>query len=117
MHDGQFQISFKAIPDESVDKSSQPIFYYEVSADVTDINGETRSGTTTVAVSYQALQLNIIAAKKMPADSLKNIKIKSTNLNDVFEKTAVKLRISKLQEPGKDFQEPLLGNARSVCDE
>ena len=102
--DGQFQISFKAIPDESVDKSSQPVFYYEISADVTDINGETRSGTTTVAVSYQALQLNIIAAKKMPADSLKNIKIKSTNLNDVFEKTAVKLRISKLQEPGKIFR-------------
>ena len=103
--DGQFQISFKAIPDESIDKSSQPVFYYEVSADVTDINGETRSGTTTVAVSYQALQLNILADKKMPADSLSTIKIKSTNLNDVFEKTSVKLRISKLQEPGKIFRD------------
>ena len=87
--DGNFKIVFKAIPDETVDKKSQPVFYYEVSADVTDINGETRSGETSVAVAYQALQLNIAAADKMPADSLKNIKISSTNMNGLFEKATV----------------------------
>ena len=35
---GNFTIRFKAIPDETVDKKSQPTFYYEVSADVTDLN-------------------------------------------------------------------------------
>ncbi|HSN60433.1 MAG TPA: MG2 domain-containing protein, partial [Ferruginibacter sp.] len=39
--DGNFKIQFKAIPDETVNKKDQPTFYYEVSADVTDINGET----------------------------------------------------------------------------
>jgi uncharacterized protein YfaS (alpha-2-macroglobulin family) len=29
---GNFKISFKAIPDESIDKKAQPVFYYEVSA-------------------------------------------------------------------------------------
>ncbi|MGB4843228.1 MAG: MG2 domain-containing protein, partial [Ferruginibacter sp.] len=48
---GEFNITFKAIPDETVDKKGQPIFYYEVSADITDINGETRSGNTSVAVA------------------------------------------------------------------
>ena len=56
---GEFKINFKAIPDETVDKKDQPTFYYEVSADITDINGETRSGNTSVAVAYQMLQLNI----------------------------------------------------------
>ena len=102
--DGNFKISFKAIPDETVDKKVQPTFYYEVSADVTDINGETRSGETSVAVAYQALQLNITAADKMPADSLKNIKISSINMNGLFEKTTVHFLMYKLQESGRIFR-------------
>jgi hypothetical protein len=43
---GEFKISFKALPDESISKKDQPTFYYEVNADITDINGETRSGST-----------------------------------------------------------------------
>ncbi|MBI3883325.1 MAG: hypothetical protein HY305_03675, partial [Sphingobacteriales bacterium] len=46
---GEFSVVFKALPDESVDKKTQPTFNYEVTADVTDINGETRSGNTSVA--------------------------------------------------------------------
>lgn len=102
---GEFTINFKALPDESVSKLSQPTFYYEVSADVTDINGETRSSSTSVAVAYQALQLNIDLPEKMPADSLKKLGIRSANLNDVFEKTNVKLTIQKIKTPGKIFRE------------
>lgn len=102
---GEFKITFKAIPDETVDKKDQPTFYYEVSADITDINGETRSGSTSVAVAYQALQLNIDMPQTMPADSLKNLKIISTNLNDIFEKASVNVTISKVQSPTKIFRE------------
>lgn len=102
---GEFNITFKALPDESINKKDQPTFYYEVSADVTDLNGETRSGETSVAVAYQSLQLNIDVANKMNADSLHTLKVRSTNLNDVFEKTKVTISISKLQEPGKIFRE------------
>lgn len=101
---GNFRIKFKAIPDESVEKKSQPIFYYEVMADVTDINGETRSDLTTVSVSYQALQLVIDLADKMVADSLKKIKIRSSNLNGVHEKTNVELSIYKLIQPTQIFR-------------
>lgn len=99
--DGNFTISFKAIPDETVAKKDQPTFYYEVTADVTDINGETRSAETTVAVAYQALQLAINIADKVPVDSLKNIKISSTNLNGLFEKTNVNFTMYALQQPGR----------------
>ena len=102
--DGNFTITFKAIPDEKVDKKDQPTFYYEINADVTDINGETRSGEIAVAVSYHALQLNIINADKIPADSLKNIKISSTNINGLFEKAIVHFLMYKLQEPGRIFR-------------
>ncbi len=96
---GEFLIKFKAIPDESVDKKNQPVFHYEVTADITDINGETRTGNTNVAVAYQMLQLDIVSSDKMEADSIKNIKIKSTNLNGLFEKTTVKVALYKLRSP------------------
>ncbi len=102
---GEFKVTFKAIPDESVDKKGQPTFYYEVSADVTDINGETRSGNTSVAVAYQMLQLAIVMPEKLAADSLKKILVKSTNLNDIEEKTTAILSIQKLKNPAKIFRE------------
>ncbi|MBS1577751.1 MAG: alpha-2-macroglobulin, partial [Bacteroidetes bacterium] len=40
--DGRFDITFKAIPDLSIDKKLEPVFDYKIYADVTDINGETR---------------------------------------------------------------------------
>ena len=102
---GEFNITFKALPDESINKKDQPTFYYEVSADVTDLNGETRSGETSVAVAYQSLQLEIELADKIPADSLKNIIVRSTNLNDIEEKANVTVTISAIKKPGKIFRE------------
>jgi len=102
---GLFDITFKALADESIDKKVQPTFYYEVNADITDVNGETRSGNTTVAVAYQALQLNIEVADKLSADSLHTLKVRSTNLNDIFEKTKVNISITQLEEPAKIFRE------------
>jgi hypothetical protein len=102
---GEFKIKFKAIPDETVDKKSQPTFYYEVSADITDINGETRSGNTSVAVAYQMIQLNINMPETLPADSLKNLKISTTNLNDIFEKAKVNVTITKVISPTKIYRE------------
>ena len=102
---GEFKINFKAIPDASVDKKDQPTFYYDVSADVTDINGETRSGNTSVAVAYQSLQLNIDIPEKMPGDSLHALKIRSANLNDIFEKANVHVTFTRVRSPGKIFRE------------
>lgn len=101
---GAFTITFKAIPDETADKKSQPTFDYRVTADVTDINGETRSGTQTVSVSYQALQLNITGDDKLPADSIKKIGVSSTNANGLYEKATVNFAMYKLQEPGRIFR-------------
>jgi hypothetical protein len=101
---GEFKINFKALPDESVDKKSQPVFYYEVSADVTDINGETRSGNTSVAVAYQALQLSIDMPEKLNSDSLKAFSIRSTNINDIFEKANVNVTFTRIKSPDKIFR-------------
>jgi hypothetical protein len=102
---GNFIIKFIAIPDNTVNKKEQPIFYYEVTADVTDINGETRSGATTIAVAYQALQIKMDVPDRIHADSLKNIKITTTNLNDIFEKVNITVTIYPLKAPGRIFRQ------------
>ncbi len=66
--DGSWHIDFTAIPDESIDEKTLPIFRYEITIDVTDINGETRSATTEVNVGYHtiavSLQTPAVVAKK-----------------------------------------------------
>ena len=96
--DGKFDIEFTAIPDLTIDKKFDPVFDYRVYADVTDINGETRSGETSCHVSYKSLILNINIPAKLPADSFKNISIRTENMNGEFEPANVKVTITKLKE-------------------
>ncbi|MBL7743022.1 MAG: alpha-2-macroglobulin, partial [Chitinophagaceae bacterium] len=96
--DGKFVVEFTAIPDLKIDKKFEPVFDYTVYADVTDINGETRSGEKSVSVSYKALLLKAEIDEKLPADSLKNISIRTENMNDEFEPAKIKVTITKLKE-------------------
>jgi uncharacterized protein YfaS (alpha-2-macroglobulin family) len=93
---GKFTVNFTAIPDLTIDKKFLPVFDYIVSADVTDINGETRSGSKTVSVGYQSLLLNIKPMDKMEADSFSSLKISTTNLAGEFQAAVLKISITKL---------------------
>jgi uncharacterized protein YfaS (alpha-2-macroglobulin family) len=101
--DGKFSIEFKAIPDLSVDRKFDPVFDYKVEADVTDINGETRSSAITVPVGYKALdlQLSIPGSEPLPVDSFSRINVLTRNLSGEFEATDVTLSIFKLTPPDR----------------
>ena len=96
--DGKFVIKFAAIPDLKLDKKLEPVFDYTVYADVTDINGETRSGEQRVSVGYTSLLLKADIPSTLPIDSLKNLSIRTENMNGEFEPSIVKLTITKLKE-------------------
>jgi len=97
---GEFEITFRAIPDKSVDKESLPVFNYEITADVTDINGETRSATTVVKVGYHSLIASILVDDKIDKNQKETIiKIETKNLNDEFVAAKGILKIYKLQAP------------------
>ncbi|WP_397362019.1 MG2 domain-containing protein [Olleya sp. R77988] len=98
--DGNYDVIFKAIPDEKTDKSGLPIFSYEVTADVTDINGETRSTSTIVKVGYHALTAKIGIASTIDKTKKDNqITITTQNLNGQFAPAKGTLKIYKLQAP------------------
>ncbi len=97
---GNYDITFKAIPDNSVSKENLPTFNYEITADVTDINGETHSTTTFVSVGYHSVVAHINAPEQW--DKIKNedrIHISTTNLNGQPVPSKGTLKMYKLQAP------------------
>ena len=97
---GEFEITFKAQPDLSIDKASLPVFKYEVTANVTDLNGETRSATTIVNVGYHALLANIKVDKSIDKTKKdQSITIDTKNLNGEFIAAKGTIKIYKLDAP------------------
>lgn len=102
---GKFTIDFKAIPDLSVDRASDPTFNYTLYADVTDINGETHSSSTTISVAYKSL---IVGISMSDIDKAKPAKTKfdivTNNLAGQFQAATGQIRIYALKSPEKAFR-------------
>ncbi len=100
---GNFEVTFEAIPDLSIDKKTKPEFYYTVFADVIDITGETHSGNKGVSVGNIALRASFNTPDLNNTDSLKTIGITTTNLNGEFEAAKGNFKIEKLVSPSKTY--------------
>jgi uncharacterized protein YfaS (alpha-2-macroglobulin family) len=104
---GKFTIDFLAIPDGTVDKTSDPTFSYTVYADVTDLNGETHSSSTTVDVGYKALAVNVAMPnldKSNTAQLTQEFPIQANNLAGQPEAAKGDIRIYALKAPAKAFR-------------
>ncbi|HEY4109514.1 alpha-2-macroglobulin family protein [Puia sp.] len=99
--EGKFTIPFFAVPDEQVSPDTKPEYDYEVTADVTDVNGETRSGRTTIVAGYTVmrLELKVPLEGQLPADSAVRIAVGATNLSGEPVGADVGLTLYPLQAP------------------
>lgn len=102
---GRFQIDFPAIPDEDADSSLQPVFIYTVSADVTDINGESHHFSYELSLGYQSLQLQFNMENKIAAGDLDTLQLLSTNLQGKFISTPVAISVFSLKAPDRFVRE------------
>ncbi|WP_338732967.1 alpha-2-macroglobulin family protein [Mangrovimonas cancribranchiae] len=99
---GEFNITFLALPDQNVNKDNLPTFQYEVTADVTDINGETRSSTTFVNVGYHALTAKILVENTLDKSNNKHqLTIDTKNLNGEFVPAIGTIKMYKLNAPNR----------------
>ncbi len=101
---GNFSLSFNALPDESIDPSSQPRFNYQITVDVTDINGETRSSSLQIVAAYQSMQLEIVSPDKITEDSLNTIRIFSRNLSGNTVPATISTQLFYLKDPHKIYK-------------
>ncbi|MBI4648101.1 MAG: hypothetical protein HY738_16325, partial [Bacteroidia bacterium] len=102
---GEFKIKFKAVPDLSLKKNNKLSFNYEISIDVTDINGETQSTSGNITVGYTALDVNIEIAEKINKTVPAKFEIETKNLNGRFIPAKGKITISRLITPDAPLRE------------
>ncbi|MBL7747480.1 MAG: alpha-2-macroglobulin, partial [Chitinophagaceae bacterium] len=95
---GKFIISFKALPDPEINKNTEPVFDYRVYADITDINGETRSAEQEVSVSYKSLLIRATMADAIPTDSLRLLHLRTENMNGEFEPASLTVSFTRLKD-------------------
>ena len=97
---GKYSVNFKALPDSSTDKKNLPTFNYEVTADVTDINGETHTTTTFVTVGYHTLTATMSLPNQMDKDLKEHkLNIFTNNLNGQFVPAKGTIKMYKLMAP------------------
>jgi hypothetical protein len=101
---GEFKVVFKAKGDASINQKYAPIYSYSVSADVTDINGETRSGASYVNVGKNAMELTILANPENESKSFTYFRVQTKNLNYQPVKGKGEVIISSLVTPTKVFK-------------
>ena len=108
---GKFSLTFLATADESALPWYNPYFTFTLSADVTDISGETRSGKLDLNIGEKDLLLNPILAEKIDLQGKQlAIPIQTTNLSGKPVPAQGTVTISRLETPNH-VQKQRLWNA------
>ncbi len=102
---GEFTIAFEAMPDPSIPKDKNPLFTYQVKADVVDITGETHSGDVSVRVGYVALEADIDINESLDKQEEHTLKLITRNLNGEFERAQGTVVIQQLNAPEELYKE------------
>ncbi len=76
---GAISLSFVAAPDLSMARNTNPTFTFEVTFDVTDRAGETRSTTQSLQIGYTALQATLNIPEQIEQGDTKTYAVKATN--------------------------------------
>ncbi len=97
--DGSMMIEFTAKPDTTVREDVEPVFDFQVTADVTDAAGETRSATRMVSVAYTALKAELEADKWLEAGKELELRVKTTSHDDEGRAAQGMIKIHRLKEP------------------
>ena len=84
-----------------------PIFSFQVHADVTDTTGETRSADRTVWAGYTALEANLTAAEWQTPDVPVELTVTTQTVDGQPEAASGTVRMYTLKQPDKVARKPL----------
>ncbi len=105
--DGTFNIEFPALPTPDAREEGDPVFRYDISADVTDAAGETRSAQREVNVGFTALNAELSADEWIEQDRPFNLSVRTRSLDGEPKQAGGILKIYSLQAPEKVHRKPL----------
>ncbi len=104
---GAFSVEFEAKEDPSINKKYFPTYSYSITANVTDLNGETRSTTGSVSVGYNCMNLSLGIETKFDRTNKNRFKVFTTNLNGEKIEASGSISITKLIEPDRLYRTSL----------
>lgn len=104
---GKFIVSFKAHPDPEIDKDLDPLFEYVVYADVTDINGETRSAEKKINAGYTALRITHALESSVSLKKMNELPVSTENMNGEFVPAVLTVKIYRLRDENRLIRERL----------
>ncbi|MDX9704763.1 MAG: alpha-2-macroglobulin family protein [Weeksellaceae bacterium] len=96
--EGKFEIKFEASsPLERAGKTRT--YTYRITADITDINGETRSSEQSITVGDLRYMLNFSIPEQLEISTLDSILIVTNNLNGQFVPAKGEISLTKINPP------------------
>lgn len=101
---GEFEIQFKALPDDQITKEQHPVFSYKIKAEVTDLNGETQQAETSIRLAYTDLKLLTNLSDAIDKEGSGFIELSASNTNGIMQEVNVSISIFKLEVPKKIFK-------------
>ncbi|MEO5776279.1 MAG: alpha-2-macroglobulin family protein [Flavobacterium sp.] len=78
---GNFKIEFEAVQD-SLSLDDIETFYFNIKAEITDLNGETRTAVSDVTVGQKMLKLNCTIPNYVIQEDAKSLQVNATTLNN-----------------------------------
>ncbi|MDR0795298.1 MAG: hypothetical protein LBE79_04485 [Tannerella sp.] len=105
---GNVSIEFTTLADDI--NTEKKVLIYTVTADVTDVNGETRSATMHLNVSDKPLLVQTNLPEHVLAGKKDHFTVETTNLSGNFTPASVTVEISSLKSPGRIFRKQLWGS-------
>ncbi|MEO7599610.1 MAG: alpha-2-macroglobulin family protein [Opitutus sp.] len=110
--DGTFKIEFTAQPDRAVPEKNEPIFAFQIHADVTDTTGETRSDDRSVLSGYTALQASLTSSEWQTPGKPVQFEISTTSLDGEAQAASGKITTHELKQPTIVGRAPLQATNR-----
>jgi len=102
---GKFKIDFTAIPDLRLSPTSNPVFDYAIHADITDLNGETRSNEITISATYKSFILKSDIPQKAKAAEFKSLAVRSENLSGLPVTTDATISFTRITPENRLIRE------------
>ncbi|MDR1975024.1 MAG: hypothetical protein LBQ31_10235 [Bacteroidales bacterium] len=96
---GAFTVNFKAEADDV--RNDHLIYDYVITADITDVNGETRSAVLTVKISKKPLLIVTNIPDQVIDREQNTFDLTTTNLNGDFTPADIVIKLTALKQPAR----------------
>lgn len=96
---GEFEFNFQALPDFDVDPDNKPLFTFDISVEVVDISGETRTANKSLSLADLGLTANVDLPDQIFNTEPLQLWINTRNLDQKFINRPFSLSIFSIPSP------------------